>query len=506
MFETLSGLARAFSYAKARALLVSHLACKFGRRGEVDNKGRRRAEGLAKLGGERVLYGRFNVDRVSPSLFMPNEGRVSSAADAFARDYFARLHPYFVDRGLNDYDLRRLESCAMVVGPMLISSGLPLSHLSALEIGCGKGLKAFPVASLFKRYVGVDLDRDAIESAARTAADLEIGNLHFSCSNATEIIANPERYGSGFDIVFLHAVMEHLTLEERVAIFELIRNVRSVGGAVMLLETPNRLFPFDHHSSELHFVDALPDSVALRYIRKKSKRKAAQAFVSEDLRPSGDGSAILLSEPDPIARLYRLGRGLSYHDFELDYYDDSNCFAPAMDGYHPLLLNHQPLTRCELHVNDYFRDNNMPVHRAFSRAWIDFFDIPSVAHKCAHRATYLRPFCNGACEVTLRREFWSLDNFHCKAGGSLVFDIKDRVNAGDHFVLLLERLGDGEAAIVRVDGEPVAEFSLDDLAMARTKTWHQHFAVPIQLPQNSEEVSVTSPANCSAFLHGALLS
>jgi 2-polyprenyl-3-methyl-5-hydroxy-6-metoxy-1,4-benzoquinol methylase len=451
-----------------------------------------------------IISDRVDVRRVSPSRFMPKGVRMD-CVDKFTRDYFLNFHSYFVDKDTDDYNLNRLESCVMVVAPILLSTGLPLHDFSALEIGCGSGMKAFPVASLFKRYIGVDLDRYAIECGSRIAGELEIRNLHFFCMNAIDVVTNPQNYGldGGIDILFLHAVMEHLTLDERVAIFELIRQVRSAGGSIILLETPNRLFPFDHHSSHLHFVNSLPDSVALRYIRKKTTRQAAQDFTAEDLRSTGEGSGALLSEKNPITRLYRLGRGLSYHDFELDYYEDPESFAPAADGYHPCLLNHQPLARCELQVNDYFRDNDMRVHRVFSRAWIDFFDLPGVPQKCSPRAVFLSPTCQGECRVTHRHEFWSLDTFQCFGSGRLVFDIEQQRT---EIILLLEQFGHAEAVTVRADDSVIEVIALSDLEAARPKTWHRHFAVPVQIPRGCRQISVMSPPNSCAFLHGALLS
>lgn len=457
--------------------------------------------------GERV-----DAATVSPASFMPGRAREKrDAVDRAARDYFSDMHGYFCGKGLGDYHLRRLEASATVVLPLLVASGLPLERMTALEIGCGQGLKAFPVARHLKQYVGVDLESDSIVAARRTAADLRLGNLLFVCDNAKSVLEQPERYGieGRIGILLLHAVLEHLTGQERGAVMEVARQVRAEGGAVAVLETPNRLFPFDHHSSQLHFVDACPDSIALRYVRKYSPRNDARTFVDSRTGANelsepwlASQRSVLLSSKDPIERFYRLGRGLSYHDFDLDYCD-AEAFSPVYDGWHPLLLNHQPLTRTEVWLENYFAANSVGAHRAFARSWIDFFDLPGAARADAPRARYIEPRTVGVARVERRKEFWSLDGFYFEGMGSLVFDVP-RANGNGELILLLECIDEHGSMAVEIDGANVEEISFEDLARKRPRTWHKDFALPISVPPGAGEVRVCALGSSRLLIKGGV--
>lgn len=453
---------------------------------------------------------RLNPLKIKPSTYLP-AGRLATEADIHCRSYFSDFHSYFVNAGLDDYNLRRLEAAAFSLVPILISSGKDFSQSTALEVGCGRGLKAFPVARLFKRYIGVDLEEEAIFSAQIAAKALELHGLTFVCDNATSVIEHPQDFGidGKVDVLFLHAVMEHLTDLERLSVFELMDQVRKTGGSIVLLETPNRLVSFDHHSSQLHFVDHLPDSLAYEYIRRKTNNSFAKEFVSEGFFEKSQGRSemmarsVLLRENDPATRLYRLGRGMSYHDFELSYYDNPISFVPQADSYHPLLLNHQPVTRDEIRLENYFRDNKMDVHRLFSRAWIDMIDFNDGTKPCGNRASLILPRLV-AGRLEKRKEFWNLDSYCLEAHGEIVFLLPD---ASSTLTLILEMVAPGSRIGISVDGDQIAEILLDELAEQRPPTWHQQYYVPIDLldlPAGGKEVIVRNLSGVQVVSHGAI--
>jgi 2-polyprenyl-3-methyl-5-hydroxy-6-metoxy-1,4-benzoquinol methylase len=454
----------------------------------------------------------IDIGKISPSLFMPTSEQTKNI-DEYCQDYLRHFYPYFLGKEFNNYSLRRFESCTTISVPLMLASGLALNELTALEIGCGRGMKSFPMAPLFKQYIGVDLESAVIADAKQIASDLQINNIQFFCANAVEIVNNPFKFGIDYkiDVLFLNAVLEHLTTIERVEIFSLMRQVKESGGSVIFLESPNRLFSFDHHSSELHFVDNLPDDVALRYIREKTKRPYALDFVKpyETEGAYSDDPLlqlqknILLNESDPIVRLYRLGRGVSYHDFELDYYSDNQHFNPMFDGYHPLLLGHQPLTRTELYLQDYFLNNNLPVHRLFSRSWIDFFDI-GANNSGKKNIKYMSPTGKGRFEAVNRKEFWSLDLFSCSSEGELQFCLPEGETISQ-FTVMLEQVASDDCLVISCDGEVVMDMTLNELSQTRLPTWHKQYSLPIPLPENCKEVSVRSKGTEKVFLHGALV-
>lgn len=451
---------------------------------------------------------RLIPQQMQPSTYLAGDPK-SKHCDTFCRDYFLNFHDFFIRRGLDDYNLRRLEAAAFSLAPILISSGRDFSQATAIELGCGQGLKAFPIARMFKRYIGIDLEHDAIRDANAVNAALGIEGLEFICGNATEVVTQPEKFGlERIDVLFLHAVMEHLTAIERVSIFALMRIVRERGGSIILLETPNRLIPFDQHSSQLHFVDHLPDDLAYEYIRQNTSNIRAKEFVCGGFYDAGDTRplnaserSVLLKDSDSSIRLYRLGRGMSYHDFELYYQRSDFDFSPEIDGFHPLLLNHQPLCRQETWLEDYFSGNNLPVHRAFSRVWIDFFDFNADGKKASRRARVTRPTLYGQGRIDLRAEFWSLDNFLVSGQGELVIALDE---SPSQVTILFETVAPNQVARVDSNGSELAIISFEELAEQRPPIWHNQFAVPIALPDGTHEIRIRSGNGNQVLCHGVI--
>jgi SAM-dependent methyltransferase len=68
-----------------------------------------------------------------------------------------------------------------------------------------------------------------------------------------------------FDVVVLYAVLEHMLPYERAKLFDVIWSVLRPHGKVVIYETPNRLWPWDDHTTGLLLWSWLPPQWALRY-------------------------------------------------------------------------------------------------------------------------------------------------------------------------------------------------------------------------------------------------
>ena len=69
--------------------------------------------------------------------------------------------------------------------------------------------------------------------------------------------------GRRFDLVIFLASLEHMTLEERIEVIGSTWEMLLPQGLWCLVETPNRLWYFDQHTSRLPFFHWLPDDLAL---------------------------------------------------------------------------------------------------------------------------------------------------------------------------------------------------------------------------------------------------
>jgi 2-polyprenyl-6-hydroxyphenyl methylase / 3-demethylubiquinone-9 3-methyltransferase len=107
-----------------------------------------------------------------------------------------------------------------------------LSGLSVLDIGCGGGLVAEPLARLGASVTGIDPALQNIEAAKAHAAGMRL-NIDYRAATAEELAAN----GASFDAVLLLEVIEHVP--DVPAFLGRVAPLVKPGG-VMLLSTLNR--------------------------------------------------------------------------------------------------------------------------------------------------------------------------------------------------------------------------------------------------------------------------
>lgn len=205
---------------------------------------------------------------------------------------------------MNSFDLTRIASALFYYRPMLTEILHPAKSKVAVEIGCGWGLKALAWGDLFASYVCIEIDRHEAETSERYFRQRGLKNARAITGNAETVLLHSEKYGiDQVDVLSLYAVLEHLTLPERKSILQLAQEIYLAGGAVLNAESPNQLSPFDAHSFQLPFVEWLPVELLSEYVHKSPR---------EDLKE-------LWSQATPENRhetLYRLGRGISFHEFE----------------------------------------------------------------------------------------------------------------------------------------------------------------------------------------------
>jgi S-adenosylmethionine-dependent methyltransferase len=117
----------------------------------------------------------------------------------------------------------------------------------------------------------------------------------------TEVLEKLE--GSRFDVVVFYASLEHMTLEERGTAMRQAWQLLAPGDLWCVVDTPNRLWYHDGHTSMLPYFHWLPDDLAFAYSRRSPRAGFRECY----------------RVPDTDSRLHfqRRGRGVSYHELEL---------------------------------------------------------------------------------------------------------------------------------------------------------------------------------------------
>jgi ubiquinone/menaquinone biosynthesis C-methylase UbiE len=169
-----------------------------------------------------------------------------------------------------------------------------------LEIGSGTGASMLPMVEQGAEVVGIDVSGSAL-TVARDRCRIYGLKAELVQANATEL--NRVADGRQFDAIIFFAVLEHMTWEERSTSLRAAWEVLRPGQLLIFVETPNRLWHTDGHTSLEPFFCWLPDDIAFQYSRHTRRETYNQTFHewSEDAK-------ILF---------HRWGRGVSYHDFVL---------------------------------------------------------------------------------------------------------------------------------------------------------------------------------------------
>ncbi len=108
----------------------------------------------------------------------------------------------------------------------------PFAGLSVLDIGCGGGLVAEPMARLGAAVVGIDATPEAVEVARRHAARSGLA-IDYRCAAAEELAVR----GGRFDVILNLEVVEHVAALEP---FIATCGALVVPGGAMIVATINR--------------------------------------------------------------------------------------------------------------------------------------------------------------------------------------------------------------------------------------------------------------------------
>ncbi|HVX11784.1 MAG TPA: methyltransferase domain-containing protein [Pirellulales bacterium] len=202
------------------------------------------------------------------------------------------------DEDLHNHLFRRLAENRRQIVPWL-DAAKPLEGTTILEIGCGTGSATVALAEQGARLTAIDVDPRSI-AVAEERCRLHGVQATFLVANAARLdeVLSAER----FDFIIFFASLEHMTHAERLAAMSHTWKMLPSGGLWCVVETPNRLWYYDHHTAHLDFFMWLSDELAADYIRFSPR---------EDVRDQIERA------DDRQHALCRAGRGVSFHEFDL---------------------------------------------------------------------------------------------------------------------------------------------------------------------------------------------
>ncbi len=202
-------------------------------------------------------------------------------------------------RDLANHLTNRLQNARTQIVPW-VESVINLNGARVLEIGCGTGSGLVALAERGAKIIGVDLDEGCLQVARkRCALHGVVADLY--ATNATDVADLFE--DTAFDLIILYASLEHMTYEERLHVIAETWTMLPPGKFWCVIETPNRLWHTDTHTSWLPFYHWLPDELAFRYARFSERTKFRECYDE-------------LTEERKL-HFSRRGRGVSFHELQL---------------------------------------------------------------------------------------------------------------------------------------------------------------------------------------------
>jgi S-adenosylmethionine-dependent methyltransferase len=225
------------------------------------------------------------------------------------------------EEGRRELEVQVIERLQWFLGTHVpwLATELDLRGARVLEVGAGTGIStAALLGAGAARVDAVDIDERALTIAELRVRLHRLSGAAFHCLNATEL----GRFrGEPYDLVLFFAAIEHMTHRERVETMPLVwSSLVRPGGVLCILDTPNRLWFNDRHTSLMPFFHWLPDDVAVDYARFSPRATFRDDFTA--------------SAPDAAERLARWGRGISFHDFELWFGRLDGIPVSGMDEYY----------------------------------------------------------------------------------------------------------------------------------------------------------------------------
>ena len=150
--------------------------------------------------------------------------------DAMADEWWDETGPATPLHALNPARISAIRSAAVAHFGRETESLAPLAGLTALDIGCGGGLAAEPLARMGARVTGVDASERAVDAALRhaRAAGLDIDYRRGAVEELDE---------TAFDIVLALEVIEHV---DDVDAFVAAAAARTAPGGLLVATTLNR--------------------------------------------------------------------------------------------------------------------------------------------------------------------------------------------------------------------------------------------------------------------------
>ena len=189
------------------------------------------------------------------------EGSAQPLVTHYSDEMVEALRPYKPGKWLQD-ELGRADRILAREGVML-SRYLDIRGIRLLDFGCGAGASSVAWSKLGATVTGVEPDE-------HLAAAAQIRIREDQVQDVVHILHLPDTshlpFADGaFQVCICNAVLEHIPPRDRGLYLREVWRVLEPGGYLYITETPNRLCPYDGHTTRLWGIPWMPLKLARRY-------------------------------------------------------------------------------------------------------------------------------------------------------------------------------------------------------------------------------------------------
>ncbi|NLE75336.1 MAG: class I SAM-dependent methyltransferase [Chloroflexi bacterium] len=178
-------------------------------------------------------------------------------------------------------EIDRAENPQRIAQPLLDLVGrfATLGDAQLLDFGAGCGGSSLILARAGARVTSVEPVASYAQVIGLRARDAglsdRIAALHVPDTRSLPFADHR------FDLITANGVLEHIPPALRRSCLQEAWRVLRPGGLLFVYESPNRLWPVDHHTTGLPLLPYLPASLAFRYARAASPRVAPTETLSD---------------------------------------------------------------------------------------------------------------------------------------------------------------------------------------------------------------------------------
>lgn len=257
---------------------------------------------------------------------------------------------------IQDHVFRRYEKTLTHYIPW-VTNVYDLAAQEVIEIGCGTGSSTAAFAHFAKHIYAYEVSEISVAAARARMQIMGIDNVSITQSAPDDLLKTLRaNHSGGVSVVLLFAVLEHMTVQERLNTLREVWNLLLLNGILIVAETPNRLTYFDYHSSWLPFFHFLPLDLAVEY-HEKSPRQIMRL----GLKYCRDKVGATTAEE----ALTRFGTAVSFHEFEIALGSNLDDLLVA-DGDANEMRSLYPLSSEEKLLQQYFIEKNIDQPLAFT--------------------------------------------------------------------------------------------------------------------------------------------